>query len=252
MSEPFLVVDVGNTRIKWGRCSADRVEETAALPAEAPDAWQEQLARWGLAGRLRWTVTGVHPPRREVFAEWARLRGDAVAVLDDPGALPLRVLVARPDHVGIDRLLDAVAANSRRRPAAPAVVVDAGSAVTVDHLDATGAFAGGVIVPGLRLMTLALHEHTALLPLIPVPAAPPRLPGTSTPEAMAAGVFWAVAGGVQALVRELTTRAGARPDVFLTGGDGPILGPVLGPDVCPWPGMTLEGIRLAVAGRTEY
>jgi type III pantothenate kinase len=247
MSVPNIVVDVGNARIKWGRCAADRIAESAALPAEAPDLWQEQLADWGLTGPLRWVVTGVHPPRREVFAEWARLRGDTVEVLDHPDRLPLRVLLARPDHVGIDRLLDAVAANSRRRPGAPAVIVDAGSAVTVDWLDATGAFAGGAILPGLRLMGLALHEHTALLPLIPPPAGPPPLPGTSTPDAMAAGVFWAAAGGVQALIRELAA-GGPRPDVFLTGGDAVPLRSILGPEVCFWPGMTLEGIRLAVAG----
>ena len=61
-------------------------------------------------------------------------------------------------------------------------------------------------------------------------------------------IFWAVAGGVRALIEQLAARAGARPDVFLTGGDGPLLHPALGPDVQLWPAMTLEGIRLSVAG----
>jgi type III pantothenate kinase len=247
MTSPDLVVDVGNTRVKWGRCADGRVADTVALPADAAESWQEQVARWGLTGRLSWAVTGVHPRRRDGVADWARQRGDAVAVLDGPEALPLRVLVEHPQRVGIDRLLDAVAANSRRRPGAPAVIVDAGSAVTVDWVDGSGAFMGGAILPGLRLMTLALHEHTALLPLIDVPAGAPPLPGTSTPAAMAAGVFWAVAGGVRALVRELTAQAGCVPDVFLTGGDGPVLHAARGPDVQHWPAMTLEGIRLAVA-----
>jgi type III pantothenate kinase len=249
MNGPDLVVDVGNTRVKWGRCAAGGLADTASLPADAPDSWAEQLARWDLTGPLRWAVTGVHPPRRDAVAEWARRRGDTAEVIDDPRQLPLRILVERPHCVGIDRLLDAVAANSRRRPGAPAVIIDAGSAVTVDYLDATGAFAGGAIMPGLRLMALSLHEHTALLPLIPVPAGPPPLPGTSTPEAMAAGVFWAVVGGVQALVRELAARAEAAPDVFLTGGDGPALHGALGPGGRLWPAMTLEGIRLTATER---
>jgi type III pantothenate kinase len=247
MTSPDVVVDVGNTRVKWGRCADDGVADTVSLAADAPGSWAEQLARWGLTGPLRWVVTGVHPPRREVFAEWARLRGDAVRIVDAPEELPLRVLLEHPRRVGVDRLLDAVAANSRRRPGTPAVIIDAGSAVTVDWVDATGAFVGGAILPGLRLMALALHEHTALLPLIDVPAGPPPLPGTSTPAAMAVGVFWAVAGGVRALVEELTARAGVRPDVFLTGGDGAVLRPALGPDVRFWPAMTLEGIRLSVS-----
>jgi type III pantothenate kinase len=248
MSGPDLVVDVGNTRVKWGRCAADRITETASLPADADASWQEQLARWGLTGPLRWAVTGVHPRRRDGVAAWARQRGDAVRILDAPEDLPLRVLLEQPQRVGVDRLLDAVAANSRRRPGTPAVIVDAGSAVTVDWVDENGAFAGGAILPGLRLLTLALHEHTALLPLIEVPPGPPALPGTSTPAAMAAGVFWAAAGGIRALIGELTARAGSRPDVFLTGGDGPVLHAALGPEVQHWPAMTLEGIRLASLG----
>jgi type III pantothenate kinase len=247
MTAPDVVVDVGNSRIKWGRCAGAGVAEAVSLPADAPDAWREQLARWDLTGPLRWAVTGVHPPRRDALADWARRRGDTVAVIDAPRQLPLRVLLEHPQRVGIDRLLDAVAANSRRCPGAPAVVIDAGSAVTVDFVDATGAFTGGAILPGLRLMALALHEHTALLPLIDVPSGPPPLPGTSTAEAMAAGVFWAVAGGIRALVGELTARAGTRPDVFLTGGDGPVLHGTVGPDVQLWPTMTLDGIRLTAS-----
>jgi type III pantothenate kinase len=164
-------------------------------------------------------------------------------VIDDPGPLPLRVLLERPDHVGIDRLFDAVAANSRRPAGTPAVVVDAGSAVTVDWLDETGAFRGGAILPGLRLMAQALHDYTALLPLIEPPRDIPPLPGTATPPAVAAGIFWAVVGGIEVLIRRYAEGAGVRPDAFLTGGDAPVLHRAL-PRLHLWPAMTLEGIRL--------
>ena len=90
-------------------------------------------------------------------------------VLQYAGELPLRVELEKPDHVGIDRLLDAVAVNSRRAPGVPAVIIDAGSAVTVDLVDGAGAFRGGAILPGLRLMAKSLHDYTALLPLIELP-----------------------------------------------------------------------------------
>ncbi len=247
MSGADVVVDVGNSRVKWGRCGPHSILDSAALPADSPAAWDEQLARWALIGPLHWALTGVHPERCRRLADWARQRGDTIEVIDSPARLPLRILVEKPQCVGIDRLLDAVAANSRRRPGVPAAVIDAGSAVTVDWLDEAGAFAGGAILPGLRLMTLALHDHTALLPLIDVPAGPPPLPGTSTPAAMAAGTFWAVVGGIRALVAEYGARGQARPDVFLTGGDAPVLHAALGMEAYLWPGMTLEGIRLTVA-----
>src|SRR6185312_8188631 len=107
-------------------------------------------------------------------------------------SLPLRVLVQQLDHVGIDRLLDAVAANSRRPAGVPAIIIDAGSAVTVDLVDEAGAFTGGAILPGLRLMAKALHDYTALLPLVDPPTQAPPLPGTATIPAIESGIFWAV------------------------------------------------------------
>ncbi|MGH7750978.1 MAG: type III pantothenate kinase, partial [Candidatus Dormibacteria bacterium] len=137
-----------------------------------------------------------------------------------------------------------VAANSRRSAGAAAVIIDAGSAVTVDCLDESGAFAGGAILPGLRLMAKALHDYTALLPLVEPPQKVPIVPGTATIPAIECGIFWAVAGGVQALLHEYRVRSGSSLVVFLTGGDGPLLRAVV-PDAQSWPEMTLEGIRLS-------
>ncbi len=242
--KPAVVADVGNSRIKWGRCADGAVREICSLPPENPAVWERQRQQWGLGENGQWVVTGVHPERREQLVDWLRQSGQRVTVLDDPGDLPLRVLVARPDHVGVDRLLDAVAANSRRPGGVPAVIIDAGSAVTVDCLDENGAFIGGSILPGLRLMAKALHDYTALLPLIEPPQKAPAVPGNATIPAMESGIFWAVAGGIEALLREYRIRSGAAVEVFLTGGDGPALQAVL-PEAHPWPTMTLEGIRLS-------
>jgi type III pantothenate kinase len=240
---PDVVVDVGNTRVKWGRCSAVAVTEVASLPPGDAAAWEVQTRVWGLVSPTSWVVTGVHPERRERLADWLRQRGNDVRIVTSARQLPLKILLEQPEKVGIDRLLDAVAVNSRRRPEVPAAIVDAGSAVTVDLVDPAGAFLGGAILPGLRLMAHALHGYTALLPVIDLPQAIPPLPGTSTPSAMAAGIFWAVAGGVNALVEQYST-ALAAPEIYLTGGDAPLLLPALRGKVVVWPEMTLEGIRL--------
>jgi type III pantothenate kinase len=242
--KPDIVVDVGNSRVKWGRCGDGAVVESMSLP-HSEAAWQEQVERWGLGGALRWVVASVQPRTADLMAGWACRRGDAVVSLETARQLPLQVLVDKPDWVGIDRLLNAVAANTRRRPGVPAVVVDAGSAVTVDFVDRTGAFRGGSIFPGLRLMCQALHDHTALLPLIQVSQPLPPVPATSTPTAMEAGVYWAVAGGIDALVRRLQAAAGVAPEVFLAGGDAALLEPGLQTRATLWPLITLEGIRMA-------
>jgi type III pantothenate kinase len=260
--KPAIVVDVGNSRLKWGRCdgagAAGAVSARASLTHDDADAWDRQLRAWRLAAPLEWAVTGVHPGRRDRLIEWIKKRGDRALLIDAPAQLPLRVQVEAPERVGIDRLFDAVAANSRRRTDTPAVVIDAGSAVTVDWVTGEGAFAGGAIYPGLRLMAQALHDHTALLPLIEVVQASPPCPGESTPAAMEAGIFWAVVGGASALVDELCRHAGdtrAPIPAFLTGGDAPLLETALhglprfgGWTLVPWPEMTLEGIRLTADG----
>jgi type III pantothenate kinase len=247
-----VVVDIGNSRVKWGRVAANAITDPVSLPADDPSAWQVQLDRWGLREPASWLLAGVNPERQDRLAAWLRDRGQRVAVLDDWRFLPLKVRLEYPERAGIDRLLIAVAANARREPGTPAVVVGAGTAVTVDWLDADGAFCGGAILPGFHMMARALHEHTALLPVVEIPAAPPAMPGDSTPAAMQAGVFWSVAGGVRAIIDRMIERTQQTPHVFLTGGDAELLDQAMRVDgrslkwaPIVWPWMTLEGIRLS-------
>jgi type III pantothenate kinase len=240
---PHVVVDVGNTRIKWGRCEAGAVSAVVSLPPDSPDVWREQLTHWDIPTRAVWVLTSVVPPRSDILADWLTGIGQSVVRVEKAAQLPLRVDLERPDHVGIDRLLDAVAANSKRRPGTAAILIDAGSAVTVDRVGSDGAFQGGAILPGLRVMFESLHHHTALLPLLPVPKEVPTVPGISTPRAMEAGVVWTVVGGIRTLIERSTRSGEPPPQVFLTGGDGPFLTPLL-PGVELWPTMTLEGVRL--------
>jgi type III pantothenate kinase len=244
---PTVVADVGNSRIKWGWFTVEQFVDSASLPPDDPAAWQAQLGHWGLTDPVPWAVSGSHPPRRDRLVEWLRQRGDRVEVLADCGQLPLQARVAEPGRVGLDRLFNAVAANSRVQREASRIIIDAGTAVTVDWVDEEGAFRGGSIFPGMRLMGKALNDYTALLPLVEVRGANPELPGTSTVSAIEAGIYWAVAGGVKALVRQLAGRAGdaRHPEVFLTGGDASLLAPVMDVGVHFWPHMTLEGIRLS-------
>jgi type III pantothenate kinase len=242
---PDIVVDVGNSRIKWGRCTAAGVIESVALPHGDTASWQAQRTRWNAARPLSWVVSGVHPGERDRVAEWVRSQGDVARILDNPDDLHLEVHLDHPEKVGIDRLLNAVAANSRRKAGTPALIVDAGSAVTVDCVDRDGAFCGGAIFPGFRLMSKALHDYTALLPLVDPPPQRPSFPATTTTTAVQAGIFWAVAGGVLGLIRSHSSPTSQTPEVFLTGGDAGLLVKGLAGDIMLWPEMTLEGIRLS-------
>ncbi|MGA2257264.1 MAG: type III pantothenate kinase [Thermoguttaceae bacterium] len=157
----------------------------------------------------------------------------------------------RPDMVGVDRLLDGLAANRLRTPGRPAVVVDVGSAITVDLVDADGDFLGGAILPGIAMSARALHEFTDLLPRIDMAelAEAPSALGTATIAAMRSGLFWGAVGAVRQLVEQLTGNSHA--EVFVTGGAGPVVVQLMGSAAQYIPHLTLAGIALAASWQEE-
>jgi len=253
--KPNVVADIGNSRIKWGLCSNDRVERMAPLPVDDPEAWQQQAEAWDLSPGQKWVLASVQRQTLLRYSKWVRSRGDTVRVLMSWKDLGVQVRLEHPEGVGFDRLLNAIAAKDHVKRPLPILIVDAGSAVTVDQVDATGAFFGGVIFPGCRLMAKALHDYTDALPQVDVNVVSPPLPGNTTTGAIQGGVFWAVAGGIKAVLRQMAARARhgswhgrEDPVVFLTGGDAKLLAPVMDSWVIVWPEITLEGIRIAAEG----
>src|SRR5207244_10337666 len=111
--------------------------------------------------------------------------------------LPIAVHLEFPERVGLDRLAAAVSANVLRRSGAPAIVVDAGSAITVDLVTSDGAFEGGVILPGFRMSAEALYgaELLPLAVLSPNDAPPPGV-GQDTEGAIGIGLFGGAGGAV--------------------------------------------------------
>jgi type III pantothenate kinase len=218
---PDAVVDIGNSRVKFCRVANGKLElPVRGLPADDLASWERLATDWGPAAGRTWAVASTDGNRLRQFVEWAESRSERVIAVDAPRKVPIGVSVDEPARVGIDRLLNVLAAKAIGQEGEPAIVVDAGSAVTVDFLHEQGSFAGGVIFPGLRLMALALREHTAALPLVDATAAMPLgPPGTNTEAAIKLGLLYAVAGGVDAVVRELASRCTIAPRLYLTGGD---------------------------------
>ena len=245
--KPDVVVDIGNTRIKWGRCVNGRVAEMVSLAGDIPEDWSLQAPKWNLDRGLTWAVAGVQPKWQKLFTRWAEARdGRVVAITRDH--IPIPVEVDEPDAVGIDRLLNALAAHRIADPQ-PTIVLSVGTAVTCDLVDHTGTFLGGVIFPGPRLMAESLHAHTAKLPLVDALALPEaEPPGKNTRDAILAGIRYAIVGAAYMLVDRYAAICGS-PWVFVTGGAAGDLGeinfgdPFVGTRAVPT--LTLEGIRIA-------
>lgn len=252
---PLIAVDVGNNRTKFGWFdgeSGDRLPKpTESLQIDDRAPGLERLARWFEDRREEpssWWIGSVNRPACTRLVDWLQEhRPDDRATLLAAGDLPLKVALERPDMVGIDRLLDAVAANQLREPSRPAVVVDVGSAITVDLLSSGGAFLGGAILPGIAMSARALDEFTDLLPRIEMAeltVAPPAL-GKSTVPAMRSGLFWGAVGAIRQLTELLAGNASDQPQIFLTGGTGPAVAQLLGQRAQHVPHLTLAGIVLA-------
>ncbi|MDC1142907.1 type III pantothenate kinase, partial [Planctomycetota bacterium] len=146
-----------------------------------------------------------------------------------------------PEKVGQDRLLNSLAA--KRRFGDSAIVVDFGTAITFDVLQG-GAYVGGVITPGIGLAMEALHQKTALLPLV-TPEGKPSILGKDTVSAIHAGVYHGYIGLVKNVLAELIKLYDHKPPIVATGGYGVYLAEEISDISEAIPGLTHEGIALA-------
>jgi type III pantothenate kinase len=248
----LVAVDIGNSRIKLG---------DFALPLEHPLAQPRHIARlspdWSerdlvdvLPGDVSdyvWAVASVNRPAASHLLDWLGERGVEHVRLLTHVDMPIKLDVAHPERVGIDRLANAVAA-VQLCGKDPAIVVDHGSAITVT-LITEGVFRGGSIMPGVAMAARALNEFTDGLPLVTVTDVPDVLE-RSTEGAIRFGLTWGAVGAVRELIARLS-RGGAAPQVFITGGGAPALAAILGegsprpPQFIPH--LTLAGVAVAGA-----
>ncbi|HEX4149825.1 MAG TPA: type III pantothenate kinase [Pirellulales bacterium] len=256
---PLIAVDVGNSRVKLGRF--DEVQSAPGRlpnPSAALDLGPEPAQFAGISAWLgdraaddfRWYIGSVQRAVSSTLIDWLRAQGAGQITLLASFDLPLRATLPRPDMVGIDRLLGAVAVNHIREPGSPAIVVDLGTAITVDLVAADGGFAGGAILPGIGLSSRALHEFTDLLPQLDMQALaePPAALGTDTIAAMRAGIYWGAVGGVRQLIELLGRQLAGPPQIFLTGGAAPAVAHLIAAEAQYQAHLVLSGIALAAAG----
>ena len=221
----LLAVSVGNTRTRVGAFVNGELCEVSTYRNDRLD-------------RIASAIEKAHRPLSEV---------DDVHVLMssvNPGAVDgvLKLLENHTEHkvyrveqdmpipigrqldpealVGEDRLLNAAAAFDKLGQAC--VVVDAGTAITIDYVDGSGTFHGGAIVPGAQLMLDALTQRTALLPDVDFKK-PEELIGHNTTQAMLTGAFYGIRGIVRSVTEAYAQHTGAYPTVVATGGDAQVI-----------------------------
>jgi type III pantothenate kinase len=221
----FLAIDIGNTRLKWSQYTEPRpgarllahgAEFLENIDKLADGPWRALTPPTRMLGCI---VAGDAVKRRvhEQMELWDIAPQWVVSSAEEAG------LVNGYDHptrLGADRWVAMIGARHRmlaQGPARPMVVVMVGTAVTVEAIDASGKFLGGLILPGHGIMLRALESGTAGLH---VPTGEVREFPTNTSDALTSGGTYAIAGAVERMVQHVREHCGAEPVCTMTGGAG--------------------------------
>jgi type III pantothenate kinase len=242
----ILLFDIGNTHTHVGLADERRVLKQINIPTRE---WSGGNARTHVAkfvgakkitGAMLCSVVPRTTPlvRKAVRTVWKL----DLLELNAKTIRGVGVDYPRPGSIGPDRLANAVAAKFYF--GAPVIVVDFGTAVTFDVVDAKGNYIGGIIAPGLAAMTDYLHEKTALLPKIKIREVRSAI-GKSTEHAMLVGAVHGYRGLIRGLLADLKRELCAKKlPVVATGGYAKLIAAKLPEISAVIPGLTLEGLRL--------
>jgi type III pantothenate kinase len=200
----------------------------------------EDLSRTQITGTI---IASVVPEANfNLLSLCRRYCGSEPLVVGEPGVkLGVKALVERPEEVGADRFLNAVAAHDRYK--GPLVVVDFGTSTNFDVVDKDGNFCGGVIAPGVNLSMTALHMAAAKLPSVRVRRIE-RVIGKNTVACMQSGLFWGYVGLIEGLVVRIKREFGSPMRVIVTGGLAPLFEAAIEGIDHTDPDLTLWGLRL--------
>ncbi|MBV8401293.1 MAG: type III pantothenate kinase [Acetobacteraceae bacterium] len=247
----LLVIDAGNTNIVFAVHDRARWRGNWRIATE-PQRTSDEYAVWLLAlldhaglkrGDIHRAVIGTVVPAalyhlRRLCRDWFGTEPLIARASLDWG---FEIQVDRPEEVGADRLVNALAAH--RRFGGPLVVVDFGTATTFDVVDRDGAYLGGVIAPGINLSLEALHQAAAKLPRIGI-GRPQSVIGRSTVPAMQSGMYWGYVGMVEGLVARIASEYGGKLRVVATGGLAPLFAEGTAVIEQIEPDLTLDGLRM--------
>ena len=239
MQADYLLIDVGNGRTKLALATRERilVQRDIPTPGLAAGPLQDVLQGWDY-GRV--VTSSVVPRATETMRAFFDTR---MLVLRHDVPLGIGIVYPQPETIGADRLANAVALTHLH--GAPGIVIDFGTAVTFDIVDAGSCYVGGVIAPGLRLMTDYLHERTALLPAVEL-REPESAIGKSTMGAILAGAAIGYRGMVRGILEALRKELGSPAilHVVATGGDAAWIVSGLPEIQSVDADLTLQGLRL--------
>ena len=242
--EELIAVDIGNSRMKFGRYLRNGIALDGDLPRPRQMIVEEspQLQQLGLGlcetpleAGTEWLVSSVNNEHLSLLTEWLckNRPNDAMRVLSQRD-IRMPVEVDEPGKVGLDRLCNALGATRLAKRGEPVLIVDIGSAATLDVVSGDGRFLGGAIMPGFHAAAVSLQKTTHCLPMINADDLRlPIYPGRNTTDAIEAGLFWGMVGAIRQFL-VFAQEGHEQALLLLTGGDAfPVLEALLNPNFNP-------------------
>ncbi len=229
-----LVIDIGNSSVKYGIFSEDTLEFTGRVAALA--ALQQRLADIPIENIL---VSSVATDKTEELKQF-RYQGKII-YLNYQTPVPVTNLYKTPETLGVDRLAAVIGANYIY-PDNNCLVIDAGTAITYDFIDAQKNYHGGSISLGLQMKFKALHTFTQRLPLIQESITDIALIGGNTIEAMQSGVINGTVAELNGIIAEYGQKYGNLA-VVLCGGDASFFDTKLKATIFVLPELVLIGLN---------
>ena len=205
-----IAIDLGNTRAKIGLF---KDKELLEYVQDIPPA---KVADWVLSRKpAAAIIASVNAPVQEIQQQVSKIC--PCLVLDSALAVPVKKQYKTPQSLGADRLAAAVGGQSLY-PSQTVLVIDAGTCITYDLVDAKGNYLGGAISPGLQMRFKALHTFTARLPLLDHLSSPAPLLGQSTDESIASGVVNGTGSEIEGMISNFEAEFGSLRTI-ICGGD---------------------------------
>ena len=222
----LLAIDAGNTNIVFAVYDGEvqkqswRIRTDGGRTEDEYTAWLYPLfqsAGLSFSDIQDAIISSVIPDENRSLRELCQktFQCDAFIIGSDFLDLGLPIRLSKPEEVGADRLVNAVAVLTHYQ--APAVIIDFGTATTFDVIDGDGAYCGGVIAPGVNLSMKALHGAAAKLPKVSVKQ-PDSVIGNDTVSAMQSGLYWGYLSMIEGLIERISKEMGVEPLVLATGG----------------------------------
>jgi len=238
-----LLIDSGNSFIKWALATDESFIIESSCPSMEAHSLQEMWKRYDAPDRVIVSnVAGQNIASEIRKAATSLWQLDAEFIVSSKNCCGLTNSYCKLEHLGVDRWMAMVAAHQKAKDSV--IVVDCGTAVTIDLVNKNGLFIGGVILPGLNTAFQSLRADTDVVEDISSIKRDVSPVAQSTENGVAAGVLLGLAGGIERVVREQSSLIDHAPAVFMTGGDAEKLAPYLAIVAVLQPDLVLQGLRI--------